>query len=87
VGSTPTSPTQDDARRAADTLLSFMQHQLSGWFEPNEYLVVLRLGEKLGVGGPKASSATQGLGVLSRIPEGDTEMINSASPLIKNEAQ
>ncbi|KAI0405687.1 hypothetical protein F4802DRAFT_606700 [Xylaria palmicola] len=87
VGSTPASPTQDDARRAADTLLSFMQHQLTGWYEPNEYLVVLRLGEKLGVGGPKASSATQGLGVLSRIPEGDAEMTNSTSPLVKNEAE
>ncbi|KAI8952777.1 hypothetical protein F4801DRAFT_188128 [Xylaria longipes] len=86
VGSTPTSPTQDDARRAADTLLSFMQHQLTGWYETSEYLVVLRLSEKLGVGGPKASSATQGLGVLSRIPEGDSEMANTVSPLVKNEA-
>ncbi|KAI1150162.1 hypothetical protein F4825DRAFT_21846 [Nemania diffusa] len=86
VGSTPTSPTQDDARRAADTLLSFMQHQIPGWYEPNEYMVVLRLGEKLGVGGPKASSATQGLGVLSRIPEGDAEMTNTMSPLVKYEA-
>ncbi|KAI1815271.1 hypothetical protein GGS20DRAFT_351992 [Poronia punctata] len=85
VVSTPTSPTQDDARRAADTLLSFMQHQLSGWCEPNEYMVVLRLGEKLGVGGPKASSATQGLGVLSRIPEGDAEMSNTGPSMIKNE--
>ncbi|KAI1164081.1 hypothetical protein F5B18DRAFT_616876 [Nemania serpens] len=86
VGSTPTSPTQDDARRAADTLLSFMQHQISGWYEPGEYMVVLRLGEKLGVGGPKATSATQGLGVLSRIPEGDAEMSNTMSPLVKHEA-
>ncbi|KAI0186612.1 hypothetical protein F4808DRAFT_95265 [Astrocystis sublimbata] len=87
VSSTPTSPTQDDARRAADTLLSFMQHQqLTGWYEPNEYLIVLRLSEKLGVGGPKASSATQGLGVLSRIPEGDAEMTNSGLPMVKNEA-
>ncbi|KAI2642913.1 hypothetical protein GGS21DRAFT_198125 [Xylaria nigripes] len=85
VGSTPTSPTQDDARRAADTLLSFMQHQITGWYEQNEYLVVLRLGEKLGVGGPKPSSATQGLGVLSRIPEGDVEMTSITTPL-KNEA-
>ncbi|KAI0396927.1 hypothetical protein F5Y17DRAFT_44830 [Xylariaceae sp. FL0594] len=83
--STPTSPTQEDARRAADTLLSFMQHQLTGWYEPNEYMVVLRLGEKLGVGGPKASSATQGLGVLSRIPEGDAEMGNSAPSMVENE--
>ncbi|TRX91826.1 hypothetical protein FHL15_007379 [Xylaria flabelliformis] len=86
VGSTPTSPTQDDARRAADTLLSFMQHQLTGWYETGEYLTVLRLSEKLGVGGPKASSATQGLGVLSRIPEGDAEMGNTTSSLVKNEA-
>ncbi|KAI1828226.1 hypothetical protein F4861DRAFT_535196 [Xylaria intraflava] len=86
VSSTPASPTQDDARRAADTLLSFMQHQITGWYEQNEYLVVLRLGEKLGVGGPKASSATQGLGVLSRIPEGDVEAPNITTSLIGNEA-
>ncbi|GAP91107.1 putative centromere binding protein B [Rosellinia necatrix] len=84
VSSTPTSPTQDDARRAADTLLSFMQHQ--GWYGMEEYMMVLRLGEKLGVGGPKASSATQGLGVLSRIPEGDVEMMNGVSALVKHEA-
>lgn len=49
-------------------------------------MIVLRLSERLGVGGPKASSATQGLGVLSRIPEGDAEMGNTMSPLVKNEA-
>ncbi|KAI0480339.1 hypothetical protein GGR56DRAFT_267208 [Xylariaceae sp. FL0804] len=100
----PGSPTQEDARRAADTLLSFMQHQGTGWLlDQNEYLIFVRLAEKLGLGtpqqqqqqqqqhqhvaAPKASSAIQGLGGLSRIPEGDIEMANTHthSPLLKRE--
>ncbi|KAI1335487.1 hypothetical protein F5Y15DRAFT_245072 [Xylariaceae sp. FL0016] len=89
MGSSPSSPTQEDARRAADTLLSFMQHQGTSWVDPNDYLIFVRLTEKLGLGtqqgGPKASSATQGLGSLSRIPEGDTEMTNAQSPMSRSE--
>ncbi|KAI5868019.1 hypothetical protein GGS23DRAFT_7577 [Durotheca rogersii] len=95
MGSSPSSPTQEDARRAADTLLSFMQHVKStGLVDQNEFLIVLGLTEKLRLqsqqqllhGGPQANSATQGLGGLSRIPEGDTEMATIPSPLVKHEA-
>ncbi|KAI0603427.1 hypothetical protein F4775DRAFT_31213 [Biscogniauxia sp. FL1348] len=85
MGSTPNSPTQEDARRAADTLLSFMQHQTTGWVDQSDYISFVRLTEKLGLqsqqhGAPKVSSVSQGLGGLSRIPEGDTEMSNTSSP-------
>ncbi|KAI0016698.1 hypothetical protein F4780DRAFT_667991 [Xylariomycetidae sp. FL0641] len=91
MGSTPGSPTQEDARRAADTLLSFMQHQSSGWVDQNDYMIFVRLTEKLGIaqqqhGIPKVSSSSQGLGTLSRIPEGDTEMTNASPPLLRNAA-
>ncbi|KAL7626279.1 hypothetical protein AAE478_003049 [Parahypoxylon ruwenzoriense] len=93
MGSSPSSPTQEDARRAADTLLSFMHHVKStGLVDQNEFLIVLGLTEKLRLqsqqqhGGPQANSSTQGLGGLSRIPEGDTEMTTIPSHLIKNEA-
>ncbi|KAK6950079.1 hypothetical protein Daesc_008403 [Daldinia eschscholtzii] len=93
MGSSPSSPTQEDARRAADTLLSFMQQiKSTGLIDQNDFLIVLGLTEKLRLqpqqqhGGPQANSATQGLGGLSRIPEGDTEMAAIPSPMVKNEA-
>lgn len=93
MGSSPSSPTQEDARRAADTLLSFMQQiKSTGLVDQNDFLIVLGLTEKLKLqpqqqlGGPQANSSIQGLGGLSRIPEGDTEMVGAPSPLIKNEA-
>ncbi|CAJ2509877.1 Uu.00g057770.m01.CDS01 [Anthostomella pinea] len=88
--STPNSPTQEDARRAADTLLSFMQNQSTSWVDPSDYVVFVRLTEKLGLnqhqlgGAPKGMSAAHGLGGLWRIPEGDTEMSNSISPSSKH---
>ncbi|QSZ34927.1 hypothetical protein DSL72_007789 [Monilinia vaccinii-corymbosi] len=45
--STPSSPTQDDARRALDTLLNFFQQAPTGLVDQNEYLTVLKLTEKL----------------------------------------
>ncbi|KAI1467224.1 uncharacterized protein F4812DRAFT_53679 [Daldinia caldariorum] len=91
MGSSPSSPTQEDARRAADTLLSFMQQiKSTGLIDQNDFLIVLGLTEKLRLqpqqhGGPQANSATQGLGGLSRIPEGDTEMATITSSMVKNE--
>lgn len=91
MGSSPSSPTQEDARRAADTLLSFMQQiKSTGLVDHNELLIVMGLTEKLRLqplqyGGPQANSAIHGLGGLTRIPEGDTEMTNGPSPMIKNE--
>lgn len=91
LGSSPSSPTQEDARRAADTLLSFMQQfKTTGLVDQNDFLTILGLTEKLGLqsqqqmGLPQSNLAAQGFGGLSRIPEGDTEM-TTASPLIKNE--
>lgn len=91
MGSSPSSPTQEDARRAADTLLSFMQQfKTTGLVDQNDFLTILGLTEKLGLqsqqqmGLPQSNLAAQGFGGLSRIPEGDTEM-TTASPLIKNE--
>ena len=84
VGSSPSSPTQEDARRAADTLLSFIQN--SGAFvDHNEYLTVVRLTEKLRIHQAQmAKATTHGMGGLSRIPEGDSEMPN-APPAMKTE--
>lgn len=45
-GSTPSSPTQDDARRAADTLLTFIKTGPSG-FDQTDYMAVARMIEKL----------------------------------------
>ncbi|OTA61944.1 hypothetical protein K449DRAFT_57723 [Hypoxylon sp. EC38] len=92
MGSSPSSPTQEDARRAAETLLGFMQHiKSTGLVDHNEFLIVLGLTEKLRLqpqqnGVSQANSTTQGFGGLSRIPEGDTEMTTAPSPLIKNES-
>lgn len=66
--SVPSSPTQDDARRALDTLLSFFQQAPNGLVDQNEYLTVLKLTEKLRLqaNGPLP-------GGLHRIAEQDSE--------------
>ncbi|KAL9948059.1 hypothetical protein ACHAP6_003772 [Verticillium nonalfalfae] len=77
VGSSPTSPTQEDARRAADTLLNFIQSNASnGFVDQNEYATVLRLTEKLRIHQQQATKSINvtAIGGLSRIPEGDSEM-------------
>ncbi|KAH8894834.1 hypothetical protein GQ53DRAFT_63787 [Thozetella sp. PMI_491] len=86
TGSSPSSPTQDDARRAADTLLSFIQNS-TGFVDQNEYLAVVRLTEKLRIHQTQMVKV-QGMGGLSRIPEGDSEMTNASTVdgLIKVEA-
>ncbi|TDZ23609.1 Tigger transposable element-derived protein 6 [Colletotrichum orbiculare MAFF 240422] len=79
AGSSPTSPTQEDARKAADTLLSFFQSTASsGLVDKNEFEVMLKLTEKLRVHQQHINkiSAPQPLGGLDRIPEGDTEMLS-----------
>ena len=81
-GGGPNSPTQEDARRAADTLLSFIS-QVGGFADQGEYMTVVRLTEKLrihmGLAGSGSSKGQQGMGGLDRIPEQDSEMTN-ASP-------
>ncbi len=82
VASAPGSPTQEDARRAADTLLCFIAANAGGGFaDQNEYHTIARLVEKLRIHQSqiaKAAAAAHGMGGLSRIPEGDSEMGNSA---------
>jgi hypothetical protein len=83
----PNSPSQEEARRAADTLLSFMQQVgPSGLVNSDEYQTILRLTEKLRIHqhqhqGPKVNT---GIGGLSRIPEGDIEMTAPVT-MIKSE--
>jgi len=79
LGYSPSSPTQEDARRAADTLLSFMQSVVpSGMVDQNDFVAMLKLTEKLKLHqhqvAKAAGSASQSMGGLSRIPEGDSEM-------------
>lgn len=48
VASSPVSPSQEDARRAADTLLSFIANSgPNGFVDQNDYNAVIRLTEKL----------------------------------------
>jgi hypothetical protein len=47
VSSAPGSPTQDDARRALDTLLNYFNQAPNGLVDHNEYMTVLKLTEKL----------------------------------------
>lgn len=85
VGSSPSSPTQEDARRAADTLLSFIQ-SANGFVDHNEYLTVVRLTEKLRIHQNQLVKAmSHGMGGLSRIPEGDSEMTNAPPVSMKVE--
>ncbi|KAK4227712.1 hypothetical protein QBC38DRAFT_477171 [Podospora fimiseda] len=76
VGSSPSSPTQEDARKAADTLLSFIQSNNLG--DHHEIMTILKLTEKLRIHQAQlAKAAAHGMGGLSRIPEGDSEMPNA----------
>lgn len=68
--SAPSSPTQDDARRALDTLLNFFQQAPNGLVDQNEYMTVLKLTEKLRI----QSSNGPLPGGLHRIAEQDCEL-------------
>lgn len=83
VASSPNSPTQEDARRAADTLLSFIQ-SAGGFVDPSEYMAVVRLTEKLRLHQSQLAKSVsqQGMGGLSRIPEGDSEMSNASDNIL-----
>ena len=70
VDSSPVSPSQEDSRRAAATLLSYIQN--AGNFEHNEYLTVVQLTKKLQI--HQHQTTRSSLGILSRIPEGDVEL-------------
>lgn len=60
VASSPVSPSQEDARRAADTLLSFIANSgPNGFVDQNDYNAVIRLTEKLRLH-QQAQQRTQG---------------------------
>ncbi|KAJ2891342.1 hypothetical protein MKZ38_000558 [Zalerion maritima] len=89
-GSTPGSPTQEDARKAVETLIGFIQTFSSGGRSPVDEVDMtnlMRLTEKLGIPtipqqqqpqqiapGLLSSRSSTGLGGLSRIPETEVEM-------------
>lgn len=86
IDSSPTSPSHEDARRAANTLLNYMSsigtHQ--GGFDQGELMMVMQLTKKLQVhqlSGPSAASRPRG--GLSRIPEGDGENIAAAEVVME----
>lgn len=64
----PSSPTQDDARRALDTLLGYFQQAPTGLVDQNEYMTILKLTEKLRLQGNALP------GGLHRIAEQDSEL-------------
>lgn len=69
TGSSPSSPTQDDARRALETLLSYMNLAApQGLVDENEYMTVVKLNERM------RQQSLPGLGGLHRIPEQDIEV-------------
>lgn len=81
VESSPVSPSQEDARRAANTLLNYIQSMNSGHFDQTEYLTIVSLTKKLQV--HQHSLSKPSVGGLSRIPEGDTEMHISTEVAMK----
>ncbi|KAL9094603.1 MAG: hypothetical protein Q9165_003162 [Trypethelium subeluteriae] len=74
IGGTPgsaspasASPTQDDARRALELVMDFFQHQPSGFVEPQEFVTIGKLMEKLRV--HRTPPVQELPGGLHRIPE------------------
>jgi hypothetical protein len=73
VESSPVSPSQEDARRAANTLLNYISNMsTNGQFDQTEYMTIVQLTKKLQL--HQHQSTRQAIGGLSRIPEGDNEI-------------
>ena len=73
VDTTPVSPSQEEARQAANTLLNYIQNMSSaGHFDQTEYMAVVQLTKKLQI--HQHHTARPSMGGLSRIPEGDAEV-------------
>jgi hypothetical protein len=86
ASSPPISPSQEDARRAANTLLSYIQSASSnGQFDSNEYMAIVQLTKKLQMHQLQHPQPQHrpSIGGLSRIPEGDTEMIQAPEMLME----
>lgn len=80
--SVPGSPTQDDARRALDTLLSFFSQAPTGLVDENEIMTVLKLTEKLRI---QQNNNTTLPGGLHRIAEQECELPSSAPTKMEEE--
>jgi len=63
---TPTTPSQNDARRALELVINYFQSQPSGFVEPQEYMTIGKLMEKL-----KLQRAGEMPGGMHRIPSAD----------------
>ena len=74
ASSAPGSPTQDDARRALDTLLNFFQQSQPGIVDQNDYLTILKLTDKLHLQQSGGSANKPLPGGLHRIAETDCEL-------------
>jgi hypothetical protein len=73
VESSPVSPSQEDARRAANTLLNYMNSLgAQGTFEQNELVAIMQLTNRLNL--HQHSAGRPSRSGLSRIPEGDNEV-------------
>ena len=71
--SSPVSPTQDDARRAAATLLSYIQNMgPKGQYE-SEYMSLMQLTKRLQIHHGQQAQPRVSVGGLSRIPESEIE--------------
>lgn len=82
VDSSPVSPSQEDARRAAATLLSYLQSTTyNGQFDQTEYLAVVQLTKKLQI--HQHQTARPSLGGLSRIPEGEVDLPTMIEPAME----
>jgi hypothetical protein len=81
VDASPVSPSQEDARRAANTLLNYIQGMgANGHFDQSEYLAVVQLTKKLQLHQHQLQlqPLRPSMGGLSRIPEGDGELPSTA---------
>ncbi|KAJ4860394.1 tc5 transposase DNA-binding domain-containing protein [Trichoderma breve] len=74
--SSPTSPTPEDARRAAETLLNYLHSMTpNGPFDKSDYATIVQLTKKLQL--HQHQTTRPSIGGLSRIPEGDDGEIQS----------
>ncbi|KAF1981478.1 hypothetical protein K402DRAFT_342263 [Aulographum hederae CBS 113979] len=72
IATSPVSPSQDDARRALELLMQFFQTQPSGFVEPQEYVTMGKLMEKLKLSREmRAGSNGEMPGGMHRIPSGE----------------
>ena len=84
MDTSPVSPSPEEARRAANTLLNYIQSMSSaGQFDQTEYMTVVQLTKKLHLHQLQHQAQRRpSMGGLSRIPEGDGEMPGASGLMI-----